>query len=452
MALCRLDSAKAIIAGFAMMALEVAGARLLYPFFGSSMLIWASIIGTFMAVLSVGYYLGAKISPRKDAENLVGAALFVSGIFVVMLPFFAQSFRLLPLPWQILLPFAAVLVSLPAISLSLVSPVLIEKTGKDGHAGSSAGTVYAVSTVGSIAGTFIPAFVMLPFIGVAATLSFAGVLMILLALLFMKKRTDAHAICAIFALCIFAGYAIAQPFGIPTYFYTASIIDSGGARYLVMDGWAESALNLTNYSQPVFEYTKVMKERMSEVPSAKRIAIIGAGGCTQVYHVKDLFPSATIDVVDIDAKVFDICKSKFFVQEGNGVEFHVEDGRKFLEENGDYDIMLLDTFSSGCNLPPHIGSREFFATAAKALAPGGMLAANVIGISGGPANKAFCDTVSTAFENVTCDPLGAPGHIANIVITATQPRQTPLSVSGGSIMTDDLNPIESEYGFECFSS
>lgn len=448
MALAKLDSAKAIIAGFAMMALEVAGARLLYPFFGSSMIIWASIIGMFMLVLSIGYYLGARISPRKDAEELVGRALLVSGMFVAVLPFIGEFIRYFPLPWQLLLPLSALLVSVPAISLSLVSPVLIEKTD-NGHAGASAGTIYAVSTVGSIAGTFLPAFFMLPIIGVAATLSAAGLLMVVLALLFAKKPSIPHAACAAVALALFCGYAFAQPFGIPTYFYTAKVVDSAGARYLIMDGWAESGLNLSNHSEPVFEYARVMKGRMSSLSNVKKAAIIGAGGCTQVHHVKGLFPSAAIDVADIDAKVFDICKSKFFVDESNSVKFHVEDGRKFLEQNKDYDLIILDTFSSGCHLPPHIGSAEFFATAARALSGKGVLMANVIVKVGGPANRAFCATVATSFEEVACEPLGKEGKPANLVITAGKARATPLPAAGRDIMTDDLNPIEASYGFEC---
>ncbi|MFA6489234.1 MAG: fused MFS/spermidine synthase [Candidatus Micrarchaeia archaeon] len=451
MAMGKLDSAKAIIAGFAMMALEIAGARLLYPFFGSSMIIWASIIGMFMLVLSIGYWLGAKISPRKDAEEIVGRALLLSGMFVALLPFIGDFIRYLSLPWQILLPLSALLVSLPAISLSLVSPVLIEKTDK-GHAGASAGTIYAVSTVGSIAGTFIPAFFMLPVIGVAATLAAAGAMMAVLAILFMKKPSGAHAACILVALALFSGFAIAQPFGIPTYFYTAKVVDSAGARYLIMDGWAESSLNLSNHSAPVFEYAKVMAARMRSLGNVRKVAIIGAGGCTQVHHVKGIFPSATIDVVDIDAKVFDICKSRFFVNEDDGVKFHVEDGRKFLEENRGYDLIIIDVFSSGCHLPPHIGSAEFFATAARALSDNGSLMANVIVKAGGPANRAFCATVATAFEEVSCEPLGQEGKIVNLVITAGKARATPLPAVGRDIMTDDLNPIEASYGFECVPS
>ncbi len=452
MALGKSGAAKAIIAGFSMMALEVAGARLLYPFFGSSMLIWASIIGTFMLVLSIGYWLGAKISTRSDAEEIVGRMLLISGLFAAVLPFIPTSLRLLPLPWQVLLPLSALVVSLPAISLSLVSPLLIEKFGK-GHAGASAGTVYAISTVGSIAGTFIPAFLLLPFIGVAATLSGTGILMVLLSVLFMKKRPGVPIAASALAFAIFAFFSLAQPFGIPTYFYTAQVIDSEGVRFLVMDGWAESGLNLSNYSQPTFDYTRAMKSSVATLPSASRIAIIGAGGCSQAHHVKGLFPSAAVDVVDIDAKVFDICKSGFFVSEGNGVAFHVEDGRKFLEQNGKYDAILLDTFSSGCHLPPHIGSAEFFATAAGALSQDGVLTMNVIVKNGGPAHKSFCDTVKTAFEDVSCEPLGKPGQLANLVITAGKPRASPLSPSeyGQDVMTDDRNPIEASYGFECVS-
>jgi len=333
----------------------------------------------------------------------------------------------------------AAAISAPALGLSVVSPVLVGRYPGQG-AGQSAGTVYAVSTAGSIIGTFASAFLLLPYLGVASTMGITGALMVLLALLFDGKHLGRFVIVS----CLAAAYLFTPVFGIPTYFYTAQVQDAGGVRYLYLDSWASSAMNLSNYSNPVFDYAKKMRDGMAQANAVKSIAMIGAGGCTQAHTARELFPEADISVVDIDGKLFDICREKFSVNEGSRTHFFTEDGRKFLEGHGPFDIILVDAFSSGCQLPAHIASSEFFRTASKSLSPGGILLANVIVKNGGGSGAVICNTVRSAFSDVLCEYL--TDGLTNMVITASGRGD---SSDSGEMITDDRNPIEVSYGFEC---
>ena len=435
----RKDMLIAASAGFLMMVLEVTGARLLYPHFGSSMVIWASIIGMFMVVLSCGYYLGGKLSRQSDAASKVSLYLAAGGIITIVLPFLAPALGALPIPWQLRLLISAAAISLPALGLSIVTPVLVGRS-KRTKAGESAGTVYAVSTAGSIIGTFASAFLLLPYLGAASTAGITGALMVLLAVLFDGKKLGHF----LMASCVAVAYLITPAFGTPTYFYTAQVEDNRGVRYLFLDSWPSSALNLSNYPDPVFDYTKKMKQGMARIKDAKSVAIIGAGGCTQVHSARELFPDADISVVDIDAKLFDICREQFAVSEDSKTHFFTQDGRKFLEEHSPFDMIVVDAFSSGCHLPSHIASSEFFKTASNSLSVGGILLANVIVRTDSGSGEVICNTVRSAFSSVECEYLSK--GFTNMVISASG---RGASVSSGEIITDDRNPIEVSYGFEC---
>ena len=203
-------------------------------------------------------------------------------------------------------------------------------------------------------------------------------------------------------------------------------------------------MNLSNHSDPVFDYTKKMKQAMRSANSARSIAIIGAGGCTQVHSARELFPDADISVVDIDGKLFGICREKFAVSEDARTHFFTQDGREFLEEHSPFDIIVVDAFSSGCHLPPHIASSEFFTTASESLSVGGILLANVIVRTDSGSGEVMCNTVRSAFSSVECEYLSK--GLANMVISASGKGQ---SSDSGGIITDDRNPIEVSYGFEC---
>ena len=418
----------AFSAGFLIMALEVAGARALYPLFGSSLIIWTTIIGIFMAALALGYYVGGK----EENSAKVGNAIIYTSIITALVPLItltnASSFPLLFL--------YAGIISIPAFALAMVSPHIVGKLKR--KAGEAAGYVYGISTLGSIAGTFIIGFFTLPFLGVAITLFITSALSALLGFWLSKNINVAIPLIIILLL-------LPLNHGIPTYYHTAEIINIKDVRYLLMDRLPQSALNLSNFSNPVFCYTKIMKS-LAENKSASTIAIIGAGGCSQLHHMRSLFPKATIYVVDIDAKVFDICKEYFYADDANPV-FVLEDGRKFLEEHKDtFDIVILDAYGSGCSVPPHMITKEFFLIARQSLKDNGLFMANIILNDDKEVNNAFKNSIAYAFPNVALIPCGNKGP-RNVVFYAYKTHS--YGVERTPIITDDRNPVEFKYSLVC---
>ena len=162
----------AFIAGAALMALEILGSRLLSPYFGNSIFVWGSLISVFLAALSTGYYLGGKLADKKPDCKTLALILLIPGILIFVLPFvygkingvifnYNLGVRANPLIASMILFF------IPSSFLGAVSPFVIRMTTKSVETvGNTAGTVYSISTLGSIFGTLFTAFYLIPSIGI----------------------------------------------------------------------------------------------------------------------------------------------------------------------------------------------------------------------------------------------------------------------------------------------
>ncbi len=427
------DEYLAFFAGFLIMVLEISGARVLYSVFGSSILIWTTVIGLFMAALSLGYYIGGKESNR----NRISWAIALSSIITILFPLFSftstSKFYLLFL--------YGVIISIPAFALAMISPYLVGdiKSKKSMKTSESAGYIYAISTIGSILGTFIAGFLLIPTLGVMKTLLLTGAASILLSYALTPQ---------LFKLSFLTLILIVLPFdtGIPTETFTAYIIDKGDARLLKMDLLIHSGLNLSNYSKPLFKYTEII-QNISMDRDAEKIAIIGAGGCSQYHYFKSLYPAATIYLVDIDSKVFDICREYFFVPET--ANFINQDGRVFLTENSGFDIIVLDAFGNSCSIPQHLATVEFFEIVKRALSNQGLVMANIILKKDSTSFNYLSNTFSYVFP--TANYLEADqgkNNVSNFVFYA---EKVDYYGKYENIITDDKNPIEFDYSSLCIN-
>ncbi len=168
------------VAGAVSLAIEMAASRLLAPDFGSSLFVWASLIGLILLYLSLGYYFGGRLADRYPYTQVFYLITLLAALLTALVPLIAQFV----LDWSLHL-FASsplvifygsllsviVLFALPMILLGCVSPYAIRLRVKQiGSAGRTAGMLYAISTAGSIVGTFLPVLVLLPDIGTRATI------------------------------------------------------------------------------------------------------------------------------------------------------------------------------------------------------------------------------------------------------------------------------------------
>jgi predicted membrane-bound spermidine synthase len=188
------------VAGAASLAVELSASRLLAPYFGTSLFVWASLIGLILLYLTVGYYVGGILSDRHPQSAILYTITALAAVFIAIIPFIARPV----LSWSLAtfvndtlgifygsLVAIILLFTIPTILLGCVSPFAIRlRIDQVGSSGRVSGMLYAISTAGSIVGTFLPVLVLLPDIGVQATfLSAAGLLLLVsLAGLALARR------------------------------------------------------------------------------------------------------------------------------------------------------------------------------------------------------------------------------------------------------------------------
>ncbi len=443
------------VSGAVLMALEIVGSRVLAPSFGNSIFVWGSLISVVLAALSVGYYWGGKLSDRNPSFGRLLLLLFIPGAMIFALPFFYPSVNL----WVAEADFGARLSPLvasaiyflaPGIFLGAVSPYAI-RLGATAltTVGSTAGTLYALSTCGSIFGTLATAFYLIPAIGVRNIIHSLGLALVALAVVMWplvrarreksSRRASAarRAATMIWLMCFAAGVlspasAGAKPlYEKDSFYHHIRVEEDEDARYLYFDQTLQSAMNLDNPTALRLLYSRYVSLGFVFRPDAKNTAIIGLGGGSVPKKWQKEFPSMAIDVAEIDPEVIQVAKKYFSFQEGKNLRVHAQDGRQFLTRSSQrYDVILLDAYFRDA-IPFHLTTREFFSVANQKLAPNGVVVANIIGAVTGPGGRitrAVVKTLRGIFPQVYAFAVRrADGYpldmIQNVILVATKEPQ-----------------------------
>jgi hypothetical protein len=187
-----------IICGFCMMALEIVGARALFPSFGSSVDVWAAIISVFILSFSIGYVLGGIIADRMKSNLPLAWVIGGAGLLYCLLPIYALTFteglgeQIHTAKWGVLLA-ALVLFLPPSLLLGSVSPVLVKLAFVDAErVGRTTGTLYAVGSVGNFAGILAADYILLPLVTLNDAIWGMGVILCLLAVCHLVVRMHAR--------------------------------------------------------------------------------------------------------------------------------------------------------------------------------------------------------------------------------------------------------------------
>ena len=186
----------AFLGGFAVMVLEIVGARYLTKDFGGSFYVWVSQIGVVLIALAAGYYLGGALADKYQRLTLLTALLVPAGVVIFLIPTFAGPVinalimrhpidRAVPALWQKLDPVlgSSLVFLLPCVGLASISPCLIRwMTHAVTHVGRVTGLIIAASTVGSIAGVFVSGYVLIDYMTMPNIFRATGVLTLVLGL------------------------------------------------------------------------------------------------------------------------------------------------------------------------------------------------------------------------------------------------------------------------------
>ena len=376
------------------MATEITASRLLAPYYGSSTVVWANVIGLVLASLSLGYALGGRLADRRPSRTLLGWIVVAAAVLVAAVPFAARPLLDLTLSGLDEVSagtavgsfFAALaLFAPPVILLGMVAPFAIRLDVDDVRsAGAAAGRIFALSTVGSLLGTFLPALVTIPLTGTQRTLLGAAAIIALAGSLLIGARAlvPAVAVAALLALppgAVKASSGLLYESDSPYQF--VQVVERGDARYLYLNEgiavhsiWRRHTV-LTGGEWDMFLAVPPLLDR-----PVRRVAILGNAGGTIARAYGTFYPRALIDGVELDPDVTHAGRRFLGLGDNPRLRVHTADARPFLHgTRSRYDLIIVDAYRQPY-VPFYLATREFFRLARERLAPGGILALNVAAV------------------------------------------------------------------------
>jgi spermidine synthase len=434
----------AFLAGAILMALELVGFRVLAPSFGGSIFVWGSLIGVFLAALSIGYYLGGRLVDRWPSAGVLGTTLLLSAALVFLLPRYgsavadAVSVRYTDVRAGSLIT-CMILFFLPGALMAVTSPFVIRLTAHSiGEVGRTAGAVYAVSTIGSIAGTLGTAFYLIPALGTKKILYLLGAGLVVTALLCLsltqRRRVGSAAAIAFLLLLVPQPSHAKEQILLErdSSYHRLFVTEDDHYRWLRADNIWHTQMDLRDPHGRGLPYSDYVDLAFLFNPNIRRVLVIGLGGGTVPKRFVRDYPQVTVDAVEIDPAVIRIARQYFDVKTGPRLSIHEADGRQFLRRaEQKWDMILLDAYYSD-TVPFFLTTREFFTIAKSRLSPGGVLVNNVVGQVTGPRSKFFRSvykTMAEVFPRVSAFKVRASGGTwINIEVFAVNASQSfPLS-------------------------
>lgn len=431
------------VSGAAVLSLELLGTRLLGPFYGVSLFLWSALISVTLAALSVGYALGGRMADRGADGTRLATLLLAAGAWTLLAPVLRDP--VLIVTGKLGLRVAVLVASLtlffvPLALLGMVTPIAVRlRTHSLADVGSSAGEVYAVSTLASVGSALLTGFVLIPQVGAKRLLLLLGGLLVLTAaLVYLSERRRAPAAAALLALLgIGACWRLTgpNPKHLPdllsvrqsAYGEIRVVNEDEDYRYLILDGGTHSLVRIGQWdSRHAYVAAAELVRNFFPGPGTMLTIGMGAGTLAKSYHRAGW----AVDVAEIDPAIPEVARRYFDLRPADA-RITIADGRRFLAERpatgqpARYDFIMIDAFGSSF-VPFHLLSREAFALAAARLTSDGVLALNLITTSWDDIlARSVAATLKTSFRHVIALPNGEPPNtLGNIVMLASNREMT----------------------------
>ena len=445
--------------------LELVAGRILAPFIGVSLYTWTSIIGVVLAGISLGNYLGGRFADRWPRRRTLGILLAAGGLAsLAILPLINlataiptadlidPSNRLggaLPFDRASLLILRIVVITTlifftPSLILGMISPVVIKLTLQDlAHSGGLVGKVYALSTLGSIVGTFATGFVLVQLFGTRTIVLCVSLVLLVMAVAFgdllRVGRTAVPLAAGVLVVALLVPARNVKAYncfdGTPsamecvqrsardgwdqatssgclreTAYYCIRIADQTGAsdhqtvKELVLDHLVHSYNSIEDPNFLEYGYIKVYAEMANylaqRIPDqAIRVLYVGGGGYTLPRHIEATYPNARQEIMEIDPGVTQTVYDQLGVDRNTtNIVTYNGDGRLMLDQllqsgEGQFDLIIGDAFND-LSIPYHLTTLEFDQKVKRLLKPDGFYLALVIDkLRGGRFMPAYTDTV-----------------------------------------------------------
>jgi spermidine synthase len=458
------------------MSLEFAASRLYAPYFGYSIYVWGSLISLVMVALSGGYALGGWLADRSRSDTSLFALILGSGLYQLVIIFTAYAIliRLWQAPEFMGTAIATLILFVPpTLALAAASPFVIRLLAHEGHVGTIAGKVYALSTAGSVAGILATSLFLVPHYGTRTTLELLCVASILLGAIgsAVSKRVGALGVLPLVALLFVPKAKLSPPYvwRAESVYNSVYVVKTHGLKMLI--------LNSPRYVQTIQkengDWGGYYYENFALGPlivPARRLLVLGLGAGGSIASTRVTAPEIQIDAVEIDPKVVEAAARYFSLPANDkNLRVHVADARPWLaHDTQTYDVVHVDLYQGGPYIPFYLTTVEFFRSVRQHMTDGGVLMMNVLD----PAEQhELLDAIGATLKQVFPTVVALPSEGNTIVFAFAEPRSVssvrqelsnyrgPEEVqtlarhaansmvdlqvpAGAQILTDDRAPIE----------
>jgi predicted membrane-bound spermidine synthase len=464
----------AFASGFAVLTIELAGARLIAPVYGLSAVPWTAVIGVILAALALGSHVGGRLA---DGGRVPLSAVLLVAAFTGALPILGSGVPWLAREGLGFIPGAVatalVLFAPSVLCLGAVVPYLVQAdTESLGRVGRRAGDMSAAATAGSIVGSFTTGFVLLPAFPVTVLLGLTAAGLMALAWLsgWILGRRAPGELLALGAVGLgVLGAAAARP-GPDTLFETQTLYASVQVTERVWDDgrlvrelWQNGGSSSAEYvdtGDPAHVYVDVSGLVLEPViEDIHSLLVLGGAALSLPVAFQRWRPDMRIDVVEIDPVVTAVARAHFSYGKADYPNIRVthDDARVFLRgSDRRWNAIYLDVFDHLLTVPWTVVTVEALTEMADHLEPGGLLVANVLSPLSGPGVgflQRFRATLGEVFPEVrvyVTDPGRDPAAIQNLIVVAGKDPSAlpdvawPQAAPGpaGRPLTDAWAPVE----------
>ncbi len=465
------------VAGACVMALEILGTRIIGPYYGVSIYVWSALIAVTLGFLALGYYFGGWLADRKPELNVLNGFIFLAGLLILSIPLTSQP--VIRVCGGLGLRAGVLASSLALFSPSMflfgaVVPFSVKLTSRNLTVlGITTGRIYAVSTLGSLLGTLLTGFFLIPNLQLSHIFLIMAVLLFFLCFLgfFLQKKLLiaglALAIASVAIFTFFIGLRFGKKDSLKAIYHTGSVygdlkvVEDDMTRFLLIDGIVHTALPKDEKVLHNNDY--LLSENFYPVllpfyrEEAKEALLIGLGGglIWKILSIRGI----NVQSVEIDPKVVDIAK-RFF---GFNGDVYTGDGRYHVQTTpSTYDFVIVDAYSSD-DIPFHLFTRECFLSINHILNPNGILCINYIGFSHTILTTSLFKTLKSVFPYVDVyrtephedcqsmfffasdEPLlfeGASLLKDSEIVRLIEKHRMSYAGTKGVLITDEYNPVD----------
>jgi len=469
--------------GAVVLIFEVAAVRLFAPYFGASLYVLSSVLSVILAALSLGYFFGGRLADRLPYAQPLYVIIASAGVIMIFL--LAVSQYVLPNSPLLFSPISGPLILslglffVPAFLLGVDSPYVIRLLSPQHSAdqGAIVGSVFFWSTIGSITGSILAGFYLIPIFGLTLTILGASLFLIVLAgfaliALSFFPQTHPHPpslqllifFLGIWILAILFTYqTLTTSFTDPanTVLYTRDGLYSqlqvfdrtiNGTTYRFLKSDSNTSSAIIPFSEELaFTYTAPLIALPELKTPLTNSLVLGAGSFTIPKYLHSTYPEMMVDVVDVEPSLQKVAHTYFELPETNKISYHITDARVFLNSTSTtYDVIFSDVMNAGLFIPPHLSTIEFFELLKQRLHQDGVAYINFIGMlhqKNQNLTDSMITTITRVFPNYQIITSAGPDkdELQNLVFVVRH-DETPLPLSDIAVriqFTDTITPLSS---------